>query len=53
MSLENQLGSIAARVRQLQSTLQAIEDDLAVEKTKLQQVLDDLKSLNDQLRPKL
>lgn len=52
MSLENQLGSIASRLRQCEANVQAIEDDLAVEKGKLTQALADLKSLQEQLRPK-
>lgn len=52
MSLENQLGSIASRLRQLEAAVRAIEESMLIEKDKLTQLQNDLISLQSQLRPK-
>jgi septal ring factor EnvC (AmiA/AmiB activator) len=52
MSFENQLGSVAARLRQIESQIVAMEHDLAIEKDKLTQALADLKVIQSELRPK-
>jgi len=52
MSFENALGSVVSRVRAIEATIQAIEDDLAIEKAKLTQALADLKLIQQELRPK-
>jgi hypothetical protein len=52
MSFENQLGSVVARVRAIEASIVAIEDDLAIEKAKLTQALADLKIIQEDLRPK-
>jgi septal ring factor EnvC (AmiA/AmiB activator) len=52
MSLEDQLGSVANRIRMIEAVVVAIEKDLEVEKSKLTQAIADLKSLNEQMRPR-
>jgi len=52
VSFENALGSVVSRVRAIEATIQAIEDDLAIEKAKLTQALADLKLIQQELRPK-
>lgn len=52
MSFENQLGSVVSRLRTCQAQVQAIEDDLAVEKSKLAGLLAEVRLIQQDLRPK-
>jgi septal ring factor EnvC (AmiA/AmiB activator) len=52
MSFENQLGSVIARLRTIEAQITAIEMDLAVEKAKLAVAANDIKIIQDELRPK-
>jgi hypothetical protein len=52
VSFENQLGSVVARIRQIEAVIVAIEHDLSIEKDKLTRAIADLKIIQDELRPK-
>lgn len=52
MSLENQLGSVVSRLKQVEADILAIEQGLEIEKANLIQLKADLKSLQEQLRSK-
>lgn len=52
MSFENQLGSDVSRLRVCEAQVQAIEDDLRIEKDKLAGLLNEVKLIQQELRPK-
>jgi hypothetical protein len=52
LSFENQLGSVVSRLRVCEACIQAIEDDLAVEKSKLAGLLAEVRLIQQDLRPK-
>lgn len=52
MSFENQLGSVVARLAQAEKRVETIELDLAIEKKNLEQMRDEIKLIQSELRPK-
>jgi hypothetical protein len=50
MTFENQLGSVMSRLRTCEAQVQAIEDDLTIEKANLKELANELKMIREQLR---